>query len=232
MPGGRSTDVVSDRTAIFVTPETLINLRDSSVVADCASMLGASMEIAWRLRGDVRHKSTRWMFVVAAIDSAPVWTAVALSGPNSREPSVSQDFVGQTALITGSTSGIGRAVAEQLAARAPTSSSAAATRPAATTPLSVLSVGGSETESRDPHMSSISRRWTRHCRSIMASPMGADVRQRLGVVHGPDGFGASSRRRTCGGRLLLLGSHSRPLRAVATCTVRSCLTTTARKVVS
>jgi NAD(P)-dependent dehydrogenase (short-subunit alcohol dehydrogenase family) len=30
---------------------------------------------------------------------------------------VSQDFVGQTALITGSTSGIGRAVAEQLATR-------------------------------------------------------------------------------------------------------------------
>jgi NAD(P)-dependent dehydrogenase (short-subunit alcohol dehydrogenase family) len=30
---------------------------------------------------------------------------------------VSQDFVGQTALITGSTSGIGRAVAEQFAAR-------------------------------------------------------------------------------------------------------------------
>lgn len=30
---------------------------------------------------------------------------------------MSQDFVGQTALITGSTSGIGRAVAEQFAAR-------------------------------------------------------------------------------------------------------------------
>jgi hypothetical protein len=51
-------DVVSGRIAIFVPPETLIIERDSSVVAHCASMLGVSMEIGWRLHGDVRHKST------------------------------------------------------------------------------------------------------------------------------------------------------------------------------
>jgi NAD(P)-dependent dehydrogenase (short-subunit alcohol dehydrogenase family) len=63
---------------------------------------------------------------------------------------VSQDFVGQTALITGSTSGIGRAVAEQLAARGAHVIVSGRDKARGDN----AAVGGSETEFRDPHMSS------------------------------------------------------------------------------
>jgi NAD(P)-dependent dehydrogenase (short-subunit alcohol dehydrogenase family) len=55
---------------------------------------------------------------------------------------VSQNFVGQTTLITGSTSGIGRAVAQQLTARGSHVIISGRDKAAATTPLSVLSAGG------------------------------------------------------------------------------------------